>query len=72
MQIEEDLKPIKKISLENITGDFIPEDKIVLDPHGLNILSSINKDGSFLFGPKLRDVYNIIFKLKILEFKKNK
>lgn len=44
-----------RISLENINGDFFSSDKIVIDPHGLNVLNSINKDGSFYFGTKLKD-----------------
>jgi len=54
--IEEETQPLPKIILENINGDFIAGNKISIDPHGLNVLKSINKDGSYYFGPKLKEV----------------
>lgn len=54
--IEEEAKSFSRILIENVNGDFILEDKILLDPHGLNLVNSIKKDGSFYFGPKLREV----------------
>lgn len=47
-----------RITLENIFGDFLASDKIVIYTHGLNVLNSINKDGSFFFGTKLKDANN--------------
>ncbi len=49
---------LHRITLENINGDFFASGKIVIDPHGLNVLNSINKDGSFYFGTKLKDANN--------------
>ena len=65
---EEESKPLYKIILENISGDFIVKNKITVDPHGLNILNSINKDGSYCFGTKLKNVKNLFlnFILNIL------
>jgi len=52
----DEIKNGYKISLENINGDFFSSDKIVIDPLGLNVLNSVNKDGSFYFGSKLKEV----------------
>ncbi len=50
--------PQYKITLENIHGNFFASEKIVINLHGLNVLNSINKDGSFCFGTKLKDLHN--------------
>lgn len=54
-QLEDLNKNGNKITLENLNGDFFLTDKIVIDPNGLNMVNSINKDGSFYFGTKLKD-----------------
>jgi hypothetical protein len=62
--IEENNQYLYKLKIENICGDFFYDEKIYLDPHGLNILNSINKDGNYYFGPALTEVHNkIIFQI---------
>jgi hypothetical protein len=46
----------KRLILSNITGTFFSEEKILIDPHGLNMLKTSKKDGDIYFGEKLNDV----------------
>ena len=54
--LDEDFVSKKIIIIENINGDFIVDNKITIDPHGLSVVNSINKDGSYNFGVQSNDV----------------
>jgi len=53
----------KKLLIKNLVGKFLIEEQILIDPHGLNMLKTINQDGEIYFGEKINDV--IIYKIKI-------
>jgi hypothetical protein len=49
-------KIMRKLVIENIEGNFLENKKIILDPHGLNIIKSVQKDGTYFFGKELKYV----------------
>ncbi len=65
-QIVEEGKILHKIILDNEIGDFIPNNKLIINPHGLNVLKSVNKDGSYFFGTVLYEVSIILLLNQIL------
>lgn len=46
----------KQLQISNILGRFLNEEKIIINPHGINMLKTINKDGDIYFGERLFDV----------------
>jgi hypothetical protein len=46
----------KKLIIKNLLGKFFSEQEIIIDPHGLNMLSTLKKDGIIYFGEKINDV----------------
>jgi hypothetical protein len=55
---------LKKLIIRNLIGKFFSLDEIIIDPHGLNMLQTIKKDGKIYFGENLNDV-NKFFKNRI-------
>ena len=51
-----DFQKPKILQITNIFGRFLEKEKILIDPHGLNMLNTIKKDGDVYFGEKLLDV----------------
>lgn len=47
---------VKKLIIYNVEGNFIPNNKIIIDPNGLNILKSISKNGEYFLGKILKIV----------------
>ena len=46
-----------KLKMQNLLGNFLMENEILIDPHGLNMLTSVKKDGNVYFGERLYDVF---------------